>query len=287
MNVLRTAFTLLALAAASIARAQTPEEPSPLPEPRHKLPFLQGEAIKRGIELPRTFGIGLVYYYLDRDIEVSDVRVGRNGATPRSVSDFAQLSSTSKVNNVNIKADMWLLPFLNVYAIAGYLHNESTTTIDVTLPPILPNGSERRFTLEVPTEIEGTVGGVGMTLAGGYGPFMFAVDVNADQADLGFDDKFKAVVTSIRAGWNGQAGSRPLRVWLNSTYWDTFATATGTVDDPDGGTLEFEVDQGPEHAWTYGLGMSYSAKPWLELSLDAGSDFDGGWYVALVPVFRF
>jgi hypothetical protein len=139
----------------------------------------------------------------------------------------------------------------------------------------------------VPTEIEGSVGGIGTTLAGGYGPFFFAADVNAAQADLGFDDEFKAVVTSIRAGWNGKAGSRPLRVWVNGTYWDTFATATGSIADPDGGTLVFEVDQGPEHPWTYGAGFSYSAKPWLELSLDSGADFDGGWYVALVPVFRF
>jgi hypothetical protein len=287
MKPSRTAFAILALLSLSLANAQTPEEPAPLPESRHRLPFLKEEAEKRGIELPRTFGIGLVYYHLDRAIDVSDVRVGRNGATPGSVSDFAHLGSSSKVDNVNLKLDMWLLPFLNLYAIAGYLHNESTTNIDVTLPPILPNGSPREFTFSVPTEIDGTVGGLGMTLAGGYGPFMFAVDVNADQADLGFDDKFKAVVTSIRAGWNGTAGSRPLRVWLNGTYWDTFATATGTVADPDGGTLEFEVDQGPEHPWTYGLGLSYSAKPWLELSLDSGTDFDGGWYVALVPVFRF
>ena len=130
-------------------------------------------------------------------------------------------------------------------------------------------------------------GGLGMTLAGGYGPWFMTYDVNADQADLGFDDKFKAVVTSIRGGWNGKAGARPLRTWLSVTDWNTFATATGTVPDPDGGTLSFEVDQGPAYRYTYGVGGQYAASQWLEFAADGGTDWHGGWYLALVPVFRF
>jgi hypothetical protein len=251
------------------------------------LPLLGEEATKRGIELPLPFGAGLVYYHLSRAIEISDVRVGRNGAPPASVSDFAQLASNSNVENLNLKLDVWLLPFVNLYAIAGYLWNDSKTTIDVELPPLLPGGPPRRRVLEVPTKIEGTVGGLGMTLAGGYGPWFMTYDVNADQADLGFDDKFKAVVTSIRGGWNGKAGARPLRTWLSVTDWNTFATATGTVPDPDGGTLSFEVDQGPAYRYTYGVGGQYAASQWLEFAADGGTDWHGGWYLALVPVFRF
>ena len=131
------------------------------------------------------------------------------------------------------------------------------------------------------------MGGIGITLAGGYGPYFMTYDANFDQADLGFDDRFKAVVTSIRGGWNGTAGARPLRVWASVTDWNTFATATGTVADPDGGTLAFEVDQGPSYRYTYGLGGQYSATRWGEVAVDVGTDGHGGWYLALVPVFRF
>lgn len=293
------AATVLAATAPAVADAWTGSgdveaTPDPAPAPGsdggredRKLPFLAEEARKRGIELPRTYGVGVVYYYLNRAIDVTDVRVGRDGADPQSVSQFADLGSDSRVNNVNLKADFWILPFLNLYAIAGYIWNESTTNIDVTLPPILPGGSPREFRLTVPTAMEGTVGGVGMTLAGGYGPFFFAGDVNVARADLGFDDRLKAVVSSVRAGWHGTPGGRPLRIWLNATDWDTFAEVTGSVDDPDGGTLQFEVDQGPAYAHTYGAGVSWSPKRWLDLSLDSGSDLHGGWYVALVPVYRF
>ncbi|HEU5312035.1 MAG TPA: hypothetical protein VFV24_11330, partial [Candidatus Eisenbacteria bacterium] len=81
------------------------------------LPLMKEEAESRGIELPLPFGVGLVYYHLERDIEITDVRLGRNGAPPTSVSDFAQLDARAVVDNLNVKLDAWILPFLNVYAI--------------------------------------------------------------------------------------------------------------------------------------------------------------------------
>ena len=74
---------------------------------------------------------------------------------------------------------------------------------------------------------------------------------------------------------------------MSVTDWNTFAQAKGTVADPDGGSLQFEVDQGPDYRYTYGAGAQYSARPWCELAADAGVDFHGGWYLALVPVLRF
>ena len=256
--------------------------------PAHKsfLPLMADEARKRCIELPRPFGAGLVYYYLARDIAISDVSVGRNGAPPQSVSNFAQLAARAEVNNVNVKVDAWLLPFLNLYGIAGYVWNESQTTINVALPPLTPSGPTRQRTIDVPTSTTGTVLGLGATLAGGWGHYFMTVDLNLIQADLGFDESLHGVITSIRAGWNGKVGAHPLRTWLVATDWNTFTTVTGTVPDPDGGTLQFIVDQGPAYRYTYGTGAQYSATPWLDLATDIGTDFHGGWYVALTPTAR-
>jgi hypothetical protein len=251
------------------------------------LPFLGEEARKRGHELPEPFGVGLVYYKLKRDIEVTDLRLARDDGTLTSVSRYADLGSSTDVDNVNLKLDMWLLPFLNVYGIVGKVWNDSRTHIDVTLPPVLPGGPGRSLKATVPTSLEGTVKGMGVTIAGGYESFFGALDANVAKADLGFDERFKATIISARAGWNGTADSRPLRVWGSVTYWDTFAVAKGTVADPDGGTLRFEVEQGPKHPWTYGIGFSYSPRKWLDLAVDVGSDGHGGWYVAVVPGIRF
>lgn len=255
-------------------------------EPR-MLPFLGEEARKLGHELPEPFGVGLVYYKLVRDIKVTDLRLGRDGEPPTSVSGFVDLGSSADVKNVNVKLDAWLLPFLNVYGIVGKVWNESATTINLTIPPLISGAPGRVFTTTLPTSLEGTVKGVGVTLAGGYKDFFGALDVNYAKADLGFDERFKATISSARAGWNGSADGRPLRAWANLTYWDTFAVARASVPNPDGGTLNFEVEQGPKHPWTYGAGMSYSPKKWFDFNVDVGMDGHGGWYVAIVPVIRF
>ena len=290
MRNLAAGAALLATLAAPASPQDAGSDPAPTTgvTPGRKLPFLAHLATDRGIELPRPFGAGAVYYYVSRDIKVTDVRVGLDGAPPASTGEFAQFSTTSSVHNFNAKFDVWLLPFVNVYAIAGVVSNQSQTTVEVLLPSPKPGGEVRRRRVTIPTSLDGSVGGLGTTLAGGYRHFFGALDINAAQADLGFDDRFKAVVTSLRAGWHGKAGDRTLRIWGNVTYWDTFATASGTIADPDGaGTLRFEVDQGPLHPWTWGAGLQYSRRRWLDIAADAGTDFRGGWYVAIVPVIRF
>ena len=251
------------------------------------LPLMKEEVEKRGIELPLPFGVGLVYYHLVRDIEITDLRVGRNGAPPTSVSDYAQLEARASVDNLNLKLDAWILPFLNVYAILGYAWNESETRVDVELPPLLPGGPTRRHQVTLPTSLEGSLGGVGITLAAGFRSFFLTYDGSIAQADLGFDDRMKVVVSSVRSGWHGKVGSKPLRIWASLTDWNTFATITGTVEDPDGGTLKFESDQGPEYRYTYGIGAHTAPSRHLELAVDGGVDGHSGWYVALIPVFRF
>ena len=158
------------------------------------LPLLAEEARKRGVELPLPFGVSLVYYHLDRAIEVTDVRIGRSGNPPRSVTEVAQFSSGSRVDNLNLKVDVWLLPFLNLYGLVGWFHNNSTTNVRVSYEGPLGSPIERSFS--VPTTIEGSVGGLGATLAAGYPPFFLVLDVNAFGSDLGFSEKLRGSIAS-------------------------------------------------------------------------------------------
>jgi len=262
--------------------ASPPQEP-----PTFSLPLLGDEARARGVELPLPFGVGLVYYFLHRDIEIRDLKIGRNGAPPASVSQFAQLASVANVNSLNLRMDVWIFPFLNLHAIVGGIWNRATTNVELTLPPINPGGDPRQLVFAVPTELNGSVGGLGLTLAAGFGSFFAAADLNAARLDMGFSERYKAFLPSLRAGWNGRIGSHPARAWLNGTYWLTSTIAKGTVADPDGGTLSFEVDQRPLYPFTGGVGFSYGLSRRLEIASDFATDFHGGWYATVVPIFRF
>ena len=256
-------------------------------EPRRKLPFMAEEAIARGYELPLTFGTGAILTYLDgRKIDVTDVRVGVDGNS-QSVNDYAVLNSSSTVFNANFRFDTWILPFLNVYALVGYVHNDSATNIHVTLPRPGPIPGTIERDIAVDTSLDGTVGGVGMTLAAGYKDFFMVMDYNYNRADLGFDDKFTARIGSVRAGWQGKVDGRGLQIWLGGGNWDTAATASGHTVLEDGRTFTFEADQQPHTEWMYDIGVNFMPTPHWQLFADFGTDFDGGSYAVIGPTYRF
>ena len=153
-----TVLLLALLAAAPLAQAdETAQVPAPdgvaaatsVPEERWSsfLPLMAEEARKRGYELPLPFGASAIYNYLERDIEVTDLGIGVNGAPVGSVSDYVDLGSTSHVNVALARFDAWILPFLNVYALLGHIDNQSTTRAVVTVPVPGPGpGSSTRTT---------------------------------------------------------------------------------------------------------------------------------------------
>ena len=251
------------------------------------LPLMAEEARKRGYELPLPFGVSGIYNYLERDIEVSDLRIGVDGAPLQSVSDFVDLGSNSRVNVYLGRFDVWVLPFLNVYALIGDIDNKSTTRGSVTIPLPGPGPGTRTFDFTGDTSIEGVVGGGGLTVAAGYQQFFMMVDANYTQSDLGFDDEFRALVVSTRAGWNGDIRNVPTRIWAGLVYWDTKNTASATVEVPDVGTVSFEADQGPDSPWNPSIGGSVAFSKHWEGMAEYGFNFDDVKILVAAVTYRF
>ena len=250
-------------------------------------PLLADEARKRGYELPLPYGAALVLTGLaNRGIEVTDVRLGLEGNPGASISDFVHLGSSSDVFNANLKADLFVTPFLNVYALAGYVHNESDTRAEITIDPP-DGGGELTFEREIPTELDGFVGGLGIALAAGYQNFFMVADASYIQSDLGFDDDFTAMIATVRAGYQGKLGGMPLQLWLGVGSWDTAATAVGHTDLPDGSRFVFEADQRPATKWMYDVGSNIEFSKRFQLVADVGFDFEGGYLLVLGPTWRF
>jgi hypothetical protein len=264
----------------------TADQPPPS-EKRRTLPFLAEEAIKRGHELPLPFGAGLIVTGLgNRRIDVTDVRVGLENS-PHSVSDFVSLGAKSDVFNVNLKFDAWIFPFLDVYGLVGYVSNHSTTNALITVPRpgFLPGNLQVEKV--VTTDLKGAVGGVGAAIATGYRNFFLVLDTTYIQSDLGFDNKFKATIATVRTGYRGRIGTLPLQMWLGAGDWDTAAIATGHVDIENVGRLNFEVEQRPHTRWMYDLGSNLEISNKLQLVLDIGTDFEGGYFLVVGPTYRF
>ena len=267
------------------------EPPSPAAiesTPKSFFPLLAEEALKRGHELPLPYGGSVVLTALSgRQIDVTDVRLGLEGNPGVSISDFVHLGSSSDVLNANLKFDVFVLPFLNVYALLGYVHNESDTQANITVSTPGPGGGDVVFERAISTELDGTIGGLGFALAGGYGNFFLVADCSYIQSDLGFDDDFTAVIATVRAGYRGTVNSLPLQTWLGVGSWDTAATAIGHADLADGRRLVFEADQRPHTKWMYDVGANFEFSKRFQLVADVGFDFDGGYLLVLGPTWRF
>ena len=250
--------------------------------------LMADEALKRGYELPLPYGASLVVTGLaNREIEVTDVRLGLEGNPGTSISDFVHLGSSSDVFNANLKFDVFVLPFLNVYALVGYVRNKSDTHASVTISTPGPGGGDVVFERRIPTELDGMIGGLGFALAGGYENFFLVADASYIRSDLGFDDDFTAVIATVRAGYRGTAGELPLQTWLGVGSWDTAATAVGHTDLPDGSRFVFEADQRPHTKWMYDVGANLEFSKRFQLVTDVGFDFEGGYLLVLGPTWRF
>jgi hypothetical protein len=104
---------------------------------------------------------------------------------------------------------------------------------------------------------------------------------------MGFDDEFRALVASTRAGWNGKIGKIPTRLWVGAMYWDTENTASATVTIPDVGLVSFEADQGPAHPWNASVGASVAFSRHWEWFAEYGFNLDDVRVFATGLTFRF
>jgi hypothetical protein len=68
----------------------------------------------------------------------------------------------------------------------------------------------------------------------------------------------------------------------DSERWSSFLPLLGSEARDRGILLPLPFGIGAVYA-----GAQFSARPWLEFAADAGADFHGGWYLALIPVVRF
>ena len=262
---------------------------TPLESQEHwsSLPFLGEQARQRGYTLPLPFGVTAVYNYVARDVDVTDVRVGVNGAPATSVSDVVTFKARSFVDAAVVKADAWILPFLNLYVLLGYIKSTTDLDVQVTVPRPGPLPGTRQFTIATKAELEGFVGGGGFSLAGGYRQLFAMVDVNYTQTELGFDNRFRALIASGRVGWNGTVGPVPLRLWVGGAFWDTKNTASSTVDVPGVGAVHFEADQEPKRPWNAVVGASAAVHRHMDLFFEYGFNPGDVTFFAGGLTFRF
>ncbi|MGA6828613.1 hypothetical protein ACO9S2_13495 [Nitrospira sp. NS4] len=253
-----------------------PAEPTPAPtapqaeRPSHLLPFWAEEARKRGHELPLTYGLSPTFTYTAQDFSIRDLKIGLGNAPPTTPIAFLGFDPIRvKAYNTMMRFDAWVLPFLNVYGLAGYSSGKGDTTVTI---PAIPTVTTQPSRVPLTINYEGPTYGGGMTLAGGYDWFFATVDVNFTLTDLrdAFTSDIKTFIFAPRLGWHGTAGWFKGGVWAGTMYMNQTELLTGTAALPSGLPLNFELKQQSIDQWNALLGFMWEISPRFVYLLEGG-----------------
>ncbi|GMQ46050.1 TonB-dependent receptor [Vibrio sp. 10N] len=242
-----------------------------------ELPLFKKEAEERGYTLPEAFGLSLGYMNVSQGINVDSIKLsGFDSFLGPIINnlDIATKGGYQESEVLTLKADVWVLPFLNFYAIGGKLNGFSETTItDVKL------GSTTLLSeLAVPfrLDLDGYTYGAGTVIAGGYESVFALVDASYTKTSLTvINGEIDSIVVSPRIGYDFSRNTDwPIRAWIGAQYQNIEQTLTGNVRDlpitlpswiGDNGT--FTVNQSLANNWNSLVGAQYEFTPnWVLIS---------------------
>lgn len=196
-----------------------------------------GQAVyQKGFDIPYPAGIMANALWMNQGILIDNMQLGLQSdnhdipLTPVEFIEFGDNSNTSYT--VNVRPDIWVLPFLNVYGLFGY--GNSRTEVKLVKP--------LEFTSIVEQGIRTM--GFGLMGAGGIGPVWWSVDANFtwNKPEL-LDKPTKVNVVGIRMGQTFVFKNRPDRnmaVWVGGMRLHMGTETVGAIK---------LIDALPPEAW--------------------------------------
>ncbi|GAA4898796.1 hypothetical protein GCM10023333_35360 [Ferrimonas pelagia] len=266
-------------------------------------PIWGDEARARGYTLPKPYGLSLSYMDMSNPIQVHSI--GLFGHPVLEALEIDAPDADFEGDNITLRGDLWLFPFLNVYGILGYTTGDSTATIrdlscDVNNVASTGNpfqdavnqgiclglnaGADAAIGAPFALELKGGTYGAGFTLAGGVGNWFALVDTNYTYTDLSIiDGEIETFVSAPRVGYRWEfEGGKELRLFAGAMYQKVDQSLSGNLVDlglpsaindlinslaPDG---KFEVEQSGTSRWNTVIGAQYALSRDWEVLFESG-----------------
>jgi len=221
-------------------------------------PFWGQKAYSRGIDIQYPIGFMANYFYVDQGVTIDNFQLGFDNAhdglfefplqpLPDSILSFGDNRNQSY--SFNVRPDLWIFPFIDLYGIFGYGH--SKTSVEV-VSPLVPDG---RFTSVVDQNI--ATYGFGVLLAGGIGPVWLSLDANMtwNKPEL-LDKATIANVVGLRMGKLFKFKNRPqsnFSLWIGAMYLTMQSETLGEVQLRDAIPQDFwdRKDQVVGNYWNW------------------------------------
>ncbi|HUL02232.1 MAG TPA: hypothetical protein VLV16_03250 [Gemmatimonadales bacterium] len=224
---MRMCWVALLMLAAPLA-AQEPdltaskaERDSILADYHQIFPIWGRKALERGIHLPLPLGFNIGYYHMTQDIEISNLGVGFN-KPPQPVDFITFQRANAELSLINLRVDLWVLPFLNVYGVVG--SGSGHTTVQIAEP----------VAFTTTADFDGANAGLGLTGVYGVKNYFGVADFNHQ---WGFSSLLAAPVPanifSMRLGRRFRVGEarkqQRATLWVGAMYQVLKSETNGSI----------------------------------------------------------
>jgi len=315
---------LLVLGPAAPVAAQNPdlilsqeERDSVLQTYDQTFPFLGKKAVERGFDMPYSLGVNVIGLWMRQGIDFNGLALS-TGDNPVQAVEFIQFGdNVSEVVTANARVDLWVLPFLNVYGLAGSA--SSQTDVHIVEPVDFVSHVENT----------GTYAGIGLTGAIGIKRNWLSVDVNwawtqVDRLDqpvrgrnlgLRYGRTFKVKAHNRMSVWAGTMNQKlvaetkgriavadalpeAVRDALVDYQTEDWYTSLGPVQQAiadtimdevinryDTGVINYELNKAVSTPWNLLIGTNYEVGKRWAFRAEAG--LIGRWSVMMNAVYRF
>src|SRR4051812_21946470 len=148
------------------------------------LPIWGKKVAKLGYNLPYSAGIGLNYLWQKSDLVLENLQVGFNNGPLYNIDEVVRIDHAQSVASaLNIRPDLWILPFLNVYGILAAGKPYTTVSFGIFVPDSSNTWNEvARYSTKA--NFTSTTVGFGVTPTMGIGGGWLALDMNVTWTDV-------------------------------------------------------------------------------------------------------
>jgi hypothetical protein len=228
----------------------------------------------------KPIGISFTSFHVTETMDVSNFAVVLGGqALPQGAISFLDVRHMTHVNSV--RADLWVLPFLNVYGVVGKSTGQAKDLTLSVAPGVLPQG----VTIPSTFDYSGNVYGVGMTIAGAYKHVFGSYDVNYTRSHVDLlNGRIPSITHGIRVGVLTNLGKVHAAFYTGGFRESIRGTLSGTGLIPNLNP-DFSLTATPHQPWDALAGTSLEITSHFTVTAEGG--FGGRKQFLISPGVRF
>jgi len=217
------------------------------------------KSLAKGKELPSPFGFGVNLYsqnqtfsFLEFSFFVPDFNM--SAMLPQD------LEIENQITERNLKVDLWVLPFVNVFGILGEINGKTIVDYEFLDDKIRMN-------------YKGIVYGSGITMAGGYEPYFISLTAAFSNTKLdNSESSAKAWIFTPKIGitMSGWKMIKDLNIWVGAMYQQSEEQHSGSMNILNSIHVQYDVTLQQKNAWNSMAGVLVSFTSDFHLELEHG-----------------